>query len=265
LKWLDYSLFGGLVAGFSFFLVSARFLLGHVEDLIVLEFLTGVGDRQKDSLSGSLEEFALLELQLTLELLSLHIGDEEGGDEILNQDLRLVLLLFNLVEELVDGFDLELGLVIGLEGRGGVNSLSDNVLQVRIDRALVDTHQLLVEDIFSFAEDLFGLTATRFLSLTSTSLIFGEGDHGSDTALLLQTDKLLREVVHGLGDDGGLEGFGDSIDDTLLVVVNQVTFLRKLGVLTPFFGQSQLSDQIKTFLLALEHAVLLSTSTEESL
>ena len=90
----DCSLFGGFIACVSFFLVSARFLLGHVEDLIVLEFLTSVGNRQKDSLSGSLEEFAFFELHyntlkirinlglltLTLKLLSLDIGDKERRD-----------------------------------------------------------------------------------------------------------------------------------------------------------------------------------------
>jgi hypothetical protein len=62
-------------------------------------------------------------LTLTLELLSLDIGDKERGDQILDQDLRLVLLLLNLVEELIDSSDLKFGFVIGLERRGSVNSL----------------------------------------------------------------------------------------------------------------------------------------------
>ena len=127
-------------------------------------------------------------LTLALESLSLDIGDEEGRDEVLDQDFRLVLLLFNLVQELVDGSNLELGFVVGLERGGGVDGLQHNVLQVRIHRALVDAHQLLVEHVFSLPQDLLSLTATRFLGFTSASLVFGQLDHGGDTTLLLQTD-----------------------------------------------------------------------------
>jgi len=47
--------------------------------------------------------------------------------------------------------------------------------------------------------------------------------------------------------------------------VNQVTFLRELRVFTPLFSQSEFSDEIKALLFALEHLVLLGTSTQESL
>jgi len=63
---------------------SSVVFLGHVENLIVLEFGSSVADRHQDGLSGRLQELALLELQLALKLLALDIGDEEGGDQILN-------------------------------------------------------------------------------------------------------------------------------------------------------------------------------------
>ena len=125
---------------------------------------------------------------MALEPLSLDIGDEEGRDEVLDQDFRFVLLLFNLVQELVDGSNLELGFVIGLERGGGVDGLQHNVLQVRVYRALVDAHQLLVEHVFSLAKDLLSLTATRFLGFTSASLVLSQLDQGGNTTLLLQTD-----------------------------------------------------------------------------
>jgi hypothetical protein len=106
------SLIGSLIA--AFLLLSFVLLLGHVENLVVLEFLASVGDRQENGLSGGLQELTFLELELTLELLSLDIGDEEGRNEILNQDLRLVLLSFDLVKEFVDSLDLEFGFIVCL-------------------------------------------------------------------------------------------------------------------------------------------------------
>jgi hypothetical protein len=54
------SLIGSLIAAFLF--LSFVLLLSHVENLVVLEFLAGVSDRQENGLSGGLQELAFLEL-----------------------------------------------------------------------------------------------------------------------------------------------------------------------------------------------------------
>ena len=79
-----------------------------------------------DRLSSSFQESSLLELELTLDLLPLNIWDEERGDEVLNDDLRLVALLLDVVEEVVDLAHLELCFLEGLDGRSVVHSLHDH-------------------------------------------------------------------------------------------------------------------------------------------
>ena len=54
------SLIGSLIAAFLF--LSFVLLLSHVENLVVLEFLAGVSDRQENGLSGGLQELTFLEL-----------------------------------------------------------------------------------------------------------------------------------------------------------------------------------------------------------
>ena len=57
----------------------------------------------------------------------------------------------------------------------------------------------------------------------------------------------------------------DTVHDTLLVVVDEKVLFLSLAVLFPLFSGSELSNEIKSLLLALEHHVLLSTTTEETL
>jgi hypothetical protein len=69
-------------------------------------------------------------------------------------------MVLHLVQVLVDRLDLELSLLVRLLRRGVVDSLCDDVLQVRINGALVHGHQLFVEHVFTLAEYLLGLTTT---------------------------------------------------------------------------------------------------------
>lgn len=69
-------------------------------------------------------------------------------------------MVFNLVKVLVDRLDFELSLFVRLLRGGVVDSLCDNVLQVRINGTLVHGHQLFVEHVFTLAEYLLGLTTT---------------------------------------------------------------------------------------------------------
>lgn len=129
----------------------------------------------------------------------------------------------------------------------------------------MDTHQLLVENVLTLAEDLLGLTPSRFLSFALPSLVFGEFDHGSDAAFLLQTHQLFGQVVHCLRDDLRLEGFSDAVHYAFLVVVDEIALLRQVTLLTPFFSQAEFGDEVKALLLAFEHAVLFGSSSEQSL
>ena len=218
-----------------------------------------------DGLAGSFEEATLLELDLTLNLLALNIGDEEGRNQVLDDDLGLVALLLHLVEEVVDLAHLQLGLVVSLQRRGVVDGLHNHRLQVAVDRSLMDLHELSVEDVLTIALDLFGLTLARLLSLTLATLVLGKSDHRVDATLLLQAHKLLGERVHRLRDDRGLNSLSHAIHDTLLVVVDQHMLFLSLRVLFPLLSGSELSNEVKSLLFAFEHHVLFGTTSEKSL
>lgn len=90
----------------------------------------------------------------------------------------------------------------------------------------MNLHQLTVKDVLTVAEYLFRLTLAGLLSFAFTTLILGQSHHGVDMPFLLETHKFLRQVVHGLGDDLGLDSLSNTIHDPLLVVVNKhVLFL----------------------------------------
>ena len=127
-------------------------------------------------------------LTLSLKLLPLNIGDEERGYEILDEGLRLVSPLLHLINELVEGVSLELGLLIGLERRCVINGVDDNILQIRVNRALVDGHKFLVEEVLTLPEDGFTLTSTTLLCLTLPSEVLSKADHGRNLFLLLKPD-----------------------------------------------------------------------------
>ena len=129
----------------------------------------------------------------------------------------------------------------------------------------MDLHELSVKDVLSVTLNLLGLTLTRLLGFTLATLILSQTHHSIDVALLLQADKLLRQSVHSLGDNSGLHGFSDTIHDTLLVVVDEHVLLLGASVSFPKLGSPELSNEVKTFLLTLEHHVLLGTASEESL
>lgn len=115
------------------------------------------------------------------------------------------------------------------------------------------------------AKDLLSLAATGLLSLTLTTVILSEADHSGDVALLLKTDELFGKRVHSFADDGSLEGLSDSVSDALLIGLQELLLLREVGLCFPLFSGAELSDQIKTLLLALEHHVLDSTASNEPL
>ena len=89
--------------------------LVQIEDLFIVQLCSGVSHSLFDSFLSSLQELLFLELQLLLHLFSLHVWNEERGNEILNEHLWFILLGLNLIDELVEGLRLKLGLVVGLE------------------------------------------------------------------------------------------------------------------------------------------------------
>ena len=62
-----------------------------------------------------------------------------------------------------------------------------------------------------------------------------------------------------------MDSLSDAIHDALLVVVDKHVLLLRGRVPFPLLSGSQLRDQIKTLLLALEHHVLLGTAAQEAL
>ena len=142
-----------------------------------------------------------LALTFALDLLALHVGDQEGADEILDDDLGLVVFLLHLIEEVVDGGDLQLGFLVGLQRGGVVDGLHDDALQVGVHTALVHLHKLPVKHVLPVAQHLLGLPLARLLGFALAAFVLGETHHGVNLALLLQAHQFLREAVHRLGDD----------------------------------------------------------------
>jgi hypothetical protein len=69
-------------------------------------------------------------------------------------------MVLHLVQVLIDRLDLELSLLVRLLRRRVIDGLSDDVLQVRVHRALVHSHQLLIEHVLTLAEYLLSLSTT---------------------------------------------------------------------------------------------------------
>ena len=125
---------------------------------------------------------------MSLKLLSLNIGDEERGYEILDKGLWLVSSFLHSINELVEGVSLELGLLIGLERRSVINGVDHNILKIRVNRALVDGHKFLVEEVLTLPKNGFTLTSATLFSLTLPSEVLSEADHGRNLFLLLESD-----------------------------------------------------------------------------
>ena len=202
---------------------------------------------------------------MLLHLLALHVWDEEGGYEVFDEHLGLILLGLYLVDELIEGLGFELCLVVGLEGRSAVDRLAEDVLQERVDGPLVHAHKLLVEHVLTLSEDLLSLSATGLFGFSLSSNVLCHSDHSCDLSLLLEADKFLREVVHGLGDDVSLQTFNGTVNDSLLVAFDQVSLFLATALLLPLFSCSQLGDEVKSLFFALEHHVLDGSASDESL
>ena len=208
----------------------------------------------------------MFELTLLLDLLSLDIWNEEAANEVLDENLGLVLLRFDLVDELVQGLGLELSLLERLHARRFVDRLVEDVLQVAVDRALVDGHQLLVEHVLAISQDLLGLSAAGLFGLALSSHVLSDADHVGDLALLLQADELLRKVVHGLRDDAGLDGLGDAVEQSLLIVLeDDLVLVARIAGAGVVLAGAQLGDELESLLLALEHHVLVRSAADQSL
>ncbi len=178
---------------------------------------------------------------------------------------RLVAFVFNTVKELVDRLDLKLGLLVSLAGRGVVDGLGDDALEVRVDTALVHPHKLAVEHVFSLSEDLLGLTTARLLSFALSPVILSQPDHRCDVAFLLEPHELLRKLIHSLADDAGLERLSHTVLNPFLVSFNKLLLLRHVGLRLPLFSKPQFSNEVESFLFAFKHHVLHSPAPNEPL
>ena len=154
----------------------------------------------------------------------------------------------------------------GLHTRRFIDRLVEDVLEVTVDRTLVDGHQLLIKNVLTISQDLLSLSATGFLGLALPSNVFGNTHHVGNLALLLQADEFLRQVVHGLRDDAGLDGLSDTIEQSLLVVLQDLLVLVSgVAALLVVLASTQLGDQLESLLLALEHHILVSSAADQSL
>ena len=126
-------------------------------------------------------------------------------------------------------------------------------------------HKLLVKHIFSLPKDLFCLSTTRLFCLSLPPNIFCHSYHGCNLSLLLKPNQFLRQVIHGLGNNIGLQSLDGTIDDSLLVALEKIPLLLVSTLLLPLLGGSQLGDQIQSLFLAFEHHVLDGSSSNESL
>ena len=78
--------------------------------------------------------------------------------------------------------------MIGLERRGVINCVNHNILKVRVNRALMDGHKFLVEEVLTLPENGFTLTSAALFSLTLPSEVFSEAYHRRNLFLLLEPD-----------------------------------------------------------------------------
>jgi len=152
-----------------------------------------------------------------------------------------------------------------LHRRGIVDGVGDDVLQVGVHCALINTHQLRVEFILPLSEYLFSLTSTTFLGLSPPTVVLSKADKRGNPSFLLKPNKLFGKLVHGLGNDASLESLSDAVHDPLLVVFDQHALLRGVTALLPFLSSTQLRDQIESLLLAFKHHVLPGAASQKSL
>lgn len=128
--------------------------------LLIIQLCPSINNRLLDGFASSLQVLALHKLQLSLEPFALNVRNQERRDQILYQLIRLISVVLHLVQVLIDRLDLELSLLVRLLRRRVIDGLSDDVLQVGVHRALVYSHQLLVEHVLTLAEYLLSLTTT---------------------------------------------------------------------------------------------------------
>lgn len=166
--------------------------------------MTSVVDSCLGYLSGALNESLLLELNLLLKLLSLHIWDQKGSHQILHYLSGLIMSLLNPVNDLIKSLDFELHLLIGLGRRGCVNGIREEILEVIINASLMNSHDVRVKLVFSLRKDHLGLSSAGLLSLSSSSVLLSHVDHRRNSSLLLESDQFVREGAHGVGNDFSL-------------------------------------------------------------
>ena len=77
---------------------------------LIVELRASQTNRLLDNLSRRLEVLPLFELHLPLHFFAFNVGNQERRHQVSDVGVGPVVLLFGLVQKLVDRFDLQLGL-----------------------------------------------------------------------------------------------------------------------------------------------------------
>ena len=99
-----------------FFLLQPDAGIGSVvEHVLAVQFSAGGSNSLLNNLARRFEELSLTHLDLALQVLALDVRDEERRNQFLYDDFRLVLALFDSVQEVVDSSHLQLRFLVSLE------------------------------------------------------------------------------------------------------------------------------------------------------
>mmetsp|Transcript_24768 Transcript_24768/g.58848 ORF Transcript_24768/g.58848 Transcript_24768/m.58848 type:complete len:261 (+) Transcript_24768:53-835(+) len=186
-------------------------------------------DRLEQLLMRSRHQARLIVLKLRAQIGARDLWEEEGGDEVLDHLVLGHVLALEPVDNVVEERRLRVRLHHRLLLGGRLDGLRQDALQIALDRALVDVHDLAVHLVLLRPSTLLLQPLALLLRLPHRALALGEHDHGEDTTLLLEAHQLLREVVQHLANLAP-DGTGDVAGDELVLVPLQRLAVAHLAV-----------------------------------
>ncbi len=138
-------------------------------------------------------------------------------------------------------------------------------VQVIIHSALMDIHDLSVEDIFTLSQGLLGLkfrisenylSFAGFLNFSDFPVGLGDLHHFHNFAFLLETNEFLREPVHGFGDHVALQRLQEGVLDAVVVGLDEDLLDHLIVEILNLRDGQELLNERESLFLALVHDVL---------